>query len=349
MVSRRELMLGALTAPAWAQTQDGPAPAPLYRDPVYDGAADPVVIWNRQERCWWMLYTQRRANVDAPGVAYCHGCDIGVARSTDGGRKWRYMGALPGLEFERGRNTFWAPEIVWHGGAYHMYCSYVPGMSSDWSGARRIVYYTSPDLWQWRCHGPLELSSERVIDVCVERLPGGHWRMWYKDEAHGSQTYAADSADLARWKVAGPVITGKGHEGPNVFPWQGAWWMITDHWDGLGVFRSPDGEHWTRQASNILKEPGKRREDGVKGGHADVVVQGDEAWIYYFVHPGRTPGFEKQTPPIEGVEPYATRRTSIQVAKLELSGGQLTCQRDEPWPYRLKDGLDNWTRMDAKS
>ncbi len=26
------------------------APAPLFRDPVYDGAADPTVIWNHQER-----------------------------------------------------------------------------------------------------------------------------------------------------------------------------------------------------------------------------------------------------------------------------------------------------------
>ena len=27
-----------------------------------DGAADPVLIWNREEKKWWMLYTQRRAN-----------------------------------------------------------------------------------------------------------------------------------------------------------------------------------------------------------------------------------------------------------------------------------------------
>ena len=35
------------------------APAPLYRDPVYDGVADPVVVWNKEDRSWWMLYTQR--------------------------------------------------------------------------------------------------------------------------------------------------------------------------------------------------------------------------------------------------------------------------------------------------
>ncbi len=56
------------------------APAPLYRDPVTDGAADPVLIWNREEKCWWMLYTQRRANLEAAGVAYyCYGTPIGIA------------------------------------------------------------------------------------------------------------------------------------------------------------------------------------------------------------------------------------------------------------------------------
>ena len=40
------------------------APAPLYCDPVHDGAADPTLIWNRDEKCWWMLYTNRRADAD---------------------------------------------------------------------------------------------------------------------------------------------------------------------------------------------------------------------------------------------------------------------------------------------
>jgi len=41
-------------------------PAPLYRDPVFDGAADPSLVWNDKERAWWIFYTNRRANaVDA--------------------------------------------------------------------------------------------------------------------------------------------------------------------------------------------------------------------------------------------------------------------------------------------
>ena len=48
-------------------------PAPLYRDPVYDGAADPVLVWNPQREAWWMFYTQRRAKLELPGVEWCHG------------------------------------------------------------------------------------------------------------------------------------------------------------------------------------------------------------------------------------------------------------------------------------
>src|SRR6266540_1155531 len=213
-ISRRAF-LASPTALLFAESAAPPAPAPLFRDPMYDGASDPVVIWNRQEKNWWLLYTQRRANVDGAGVAWVHGSDIGVARSTDNGLSWCYLGGLPGLEFERGRNTFWAPEILWHEGMYHMYASYVPGVPPEWTGARRMLHYTSPDLWQWKFDTPVKLSSERVIDACVERFAPNRWRMWYKDEANRSHTYAADSADLFHWTVAGEVIGGAGHEGPN--------------------------------------------------------------------------------------------------------------------------------------
>ena len=88
--------------------------SPLFRDPIYDGAADPVVIWNRQTKEWWMIYTNRRVTVGGTGVAWVHGTDLGVAVSRDGGKEWVYRGILQGLDFEWGRNTFWAPEIIWH-------------------------------------------------------------------------------------------------------------------------------------------------------------------------------------------------------------------------------------------
>ena len=81
------------------------APAPLFRDPIHDGAADPTIIWNQAEQAWWIFYTNRRANVDAPGFSWVHGTDIGIASSSDGGRSWLYRGVAEGLTFARGRNT----------------------------------------------------------------------------------------------------------------------------------------------------------------------------------------------------------------------------------------------------
>ena len=59
---------------------------PLYRDPIYDGAADPVIIWNAKEQKWFMFYTNRRANAPGlSGVTWVHGTPIGIAESSDGG------------------------------------------------------------------------------------------------------------------------------------------------------------------------------------------------------------------------------------------------------------------------
>jgi hypothetical protein len=46
------------------------ASAPLFRDPIFDGSADPSIIWNPSEKEWWIFFTQRRATARAPGVAW---------------------------------------------------------------------------------------------------------------------------------------------------------------------------------------------------------------------------------------------------------------------------------------
>jgi MOSC domain-containing protein YiiM len=317
------------------QVVDGSAPgippAPLFRDPIYDGAADPTVIWDRGAQLWRMFYTNRRALAPGPGVGWVHGTDIGMAISKDGGRIWRYAGKLHGLDHEPGRNTLWAPEVIWHDGLYHMYLSYVPGVPTDWSGPRRIVHKTSPDLIHWRHKSVLTLSSDRVIDACVSRLPDGRWRMWYKDETHQSHTWAADSDNLYDWRVTGPVITDCAHEGPNVFAWRGAYWMIIDHWRGQGVYRSNDLEHWERQA-DILNTPGTRRDDGQIARHADVVVNGERAFVIYFTHPQRATGEDYA---FDAVQPLSAKRSSIQIAELELVDGVLRCDRDKPFAVAL--------------
>ncbi len=305
--------------------------APLFNDPIYNGAADPVVIWNKYEQQWWMVYTQRMQSAPGPGTTPIHGSRLGVASSADG-HDWLYRGELEGLEFEHGHNTFWAPEIIYHEDTYHMYVSYVQGMPVNWNRPRTIIHYTSRDMWTWHIESKLDLSSERVIDACVAPLPQGGYRMWYKDEMNHSHSYYADSDDLYHWECRGCAIDLDGHEGPNVFKFKGAWWMVADFWRGQGVFRSDDCLNWEHKGF-ILDKPGKREDDHSIGNHADVVVIGDEAYIFYFTHPPRPEGWKSGMP----IDP-ALKRTSIQVARLHSDGKTLTCDRDEVFDFVLPNG-----------
>lgn len=299
------------------------APAPLYVDPVYDGAADPVLIWNREKQAWWMLYTARRANQSQePGVRWCHGTDLGIAVSPDGGHTWNYRGAVRGLTFEPGRNSWWAPEVLWHNGQYHLFVSYVPGMHEDWSGKRYIVHYTGTNLIDWSFVGILPLSSERVIDPCLYDFPDGTWRMWYKDEADQSHIYLAESNNLFTWNVVGPAETTRGQEAPNVFHLGGYYWMLTDS-DGMHHYRSEDGLSWTDRGP-FMWEPDNRPDDNYRAQHPDVVVLKDACYIFYFVHPFG----ERHTEPDK-------HRSVIQVAKLEVRDGTLIALRDESFTFGL--------------
>jgi hypothetical protein len=79
------------TACTTQQQETKNADKPLFRDPVHDGAADPVVIWNKPGQKWFMYYTNRRANLEEPeGVDWVHGTRIGIAESNDGGATWQY-------------------------------------------------------------------------------------------------------------------------------------------------------------------------------------------------------------------------------------------------------------------
>jgi len=271
---------------------------------------------------------------EGPGVAWAHGADIGIASSVDG-QNWLYRGTLEVLAFEHGRNTFWAPEVIWHEGVYHMFVSYVRGVPSTWTGGRNIVHMLSSNLWDWQFHSIVPLSSERVIDACLYRLPDGLWRMAYKDEDHSAFTYLAESPDLANWTVNGPLITDCPHEGPNVFQWRGSYWMITDPWNGLGVYHSSDGKAWARQ-ENILQTPGTRPDDGAIGHHADVLVQGDNAYLFYFTHP-EVDGHAGE----DYVWTYNRRRTSLQAARLDLRDGRLVCDRNQAFDLNLLPGIES--------
>jgi sucrose-6-phosphate hydrolase SacC (GH32 family) len=317
-------MLGLKRAPEEGKAlQKSIAKAPLYRDPIYDGAADPVVIWNREAKEWWMLYTNRRATAEDRQFAWVHGTDIGVASSPDG-KEWVYRGVLEGLDIEWGRNTFWAPELYWHEGTYHMYVSYIQGVPERWGHKADIHHYTSPDLIHWTFQSKLKISDKNIIDACIYQMPDGKFRMWFKED---NNTYAADSDDLYNWTRVGLVIDEFWHEGPNVFELEGYYWMIVDEWRGQGVYRSDDLLNWQRNGL-ILDQPGTREEDGTFANHADVVVQDGRAYIFYFTHPERINGNTEAT--------YGTRRSSIQVAELEIRDGQLVCDRNKEFELLLK-------------
>ena len=306
--------------------------APLFRDPVFDGATDPTVIRNRATGQWWMFYTQRRASVQEPGVAWVHGSRIGVAVS-DTGDDWAYRGVLDGLDDRPGDSTHWAPEVIWDGTRYRMYLTMIDGIPEQWAGhARHIVEFQSDDLWSWNRVQTLDLSSDRVIDACVEQGDDGMWRLWYKDEAAESTTWLAESPDLAAWAVQGVALAGRPHEGPNVFSLSDWWWLIVDEWRGQAVYRSSDCLAWRRQGGPddvILGAPGRRRDDATFGRHGDVVVDGDRAVLFYFTHPGWD-GSE-----LGSVNTRAARESAIQAAILRVTDGVLCCDRDNLAALRL--------------
>jgi hypothetical protein len=136
-------------------------------------------------------------------------------------------------------------------------------------------------------------------------------------------TWSADSDDLHAWTVTGRVLrTEGGHEGPNVFFFGGWWWLLVDTWAGQLAHRSTDLTTW-EEAGTVLagahSQVFARTDDVGPGLHADVVVEGGRAWIFYFTHPDRV-GTEHPT--------IRSRRSSIQVAELTVVDDRLVCDRD---------------------
>ena len=270
-----------------------------------------------------MFYTNRRADLtNLPGVSWVHGTRIGIAESTDSGANLKYAGTVD-LPYGKEDYTHWAPDVFEWKGAYHMYLSVAPGTFQDWNAPRAIVHLTSPDLHRWKVASRLALGSDRVIDPTVMPLPEGGFRMWYKNEpAKDGTIYYADSPNLYKWTSEGVALPGVIGEGMKVFRWKGRYWMAVDVWDGIAIYQSDDCLRWVHQTENILKEPGTRPTDRGKGQHVDVVVSGERAYIFYFVHQG---GKDR-----EGHPPEWEHRTFLQVAELKFRDGRITCQRDEP-------------------
>ena len=302
------------------------APKPLYRDPITDGAADVSIVFDKAHRQWVMFYTNRRATLKDPDpkdVAWVHATPIGMATSKDG-LAWTYKG-VAAIPAQCTGPTLWAPELFAEGGVYHMWLTVVPGVFHRWgdkAATARIVHLTSKDLATWTCGDTPDLGSDRVIDASVVKI-GDRYRLWYKDERKGSRILAVESADLVHWTPTGdgPVVD-MAAEGPKVFRFKGAWWMIADAWKGLIVLRSDDARTWSLQPRRLLEQPGLQPTDTAKGQHPDVVVSGGRAFLYYFVHQSNEPQAK--------ADPYYGQRTVVQVAELKEEGGALTVDREAP-------------------
>ena len=308
--------------------QQETASKPLYDDPIYHGAADPVIIYNKAKKKWWMLYTNRRASIEDSTVQWVHGTRIGIAESKDG-RLWKYVDTCNINYRPDAGYTHWAPDVIEHNGNYHMYLTYVPGTFKDWNHPRMIIHLASTDLKNWKYQSALKLVNEKVIDASVYKISDTLWRMWYNNERDGKSIYYADSKDLYNWADKGKAIAARG-EGPKTFYWQGKYFMIVDAWKGMEVYSSDDLLTWNKQPSRILEEPGKRKDDQAIGGHCDVVVNNGKAYVFYFTHPGR----RKDKPAAKNS--FDDKRSVIQLAELKYANGEIRCDRDEAVTIKLK-------------
>jgi hypothetical protein len=316
-----------------SKAQNNIAPKPLFDDPIYHGAADPVIIYNKKKKSWWMFYTNRRASINDSTVQWVHGTRIGIAESKDGS-VWKYKDTANINYRPDSGYTHWAPDVIEHNGTYHMYLTYVPGTFTNWSHPRVIVHLTSIDLMNWNYQSTLKLINEKVIDASVYKVNDSLWRMWYNNEKDGKSIWYADSKDLYNWQDKGKAIAARG-EGPKTFfcsagsTGKGKYFMIVDAWKGMEIYSSDDLLTWKKQPNRILENPGKGFDDQAMGGHCDVVVNNGKAYVFYFTHPGR----RKDKPAVKGS--FDDKRSVIQVAELKYVNGEIVCDRDEPVNIKL--------------
>jgi len=316
-----------------AASPPGAAAAPLFADPNYHGSCDPEIVWNARAREWWIFYTARRATREKGTYV---GTPIGVAASADL-KTWRCVGycAFDGVKGKPDMPvTFWAPGILRTGDTVHMFVTHKPSAEPPWGGSGAIVHYTAPadDLLDgWTRSDVPDFPGPDPIDATVVRAGDG-FRAYYRVGKGGGIQWS-ESDDLVHWTDRGRcpgdvndrAKRGYGYqEAPYVFRWKDAWWMLTDPHEGLAVFRSADGVTWD-VSGRILREPGRRPQDGTRARHPSVAVVGDRALLFYHVEPNRpypSPPAEKRT--------VEQKISFLQMAELALEDGRIVCDRDAP-------------------
>ncbi len=132
-------------------------PAPLFRDPVFDGAADPSLIWNDQERAWWVFYHEpagqraRRPGRRPLVPRYRH--------------RHRLVGRRrPDLELSRHRQ---GPRV--RGRAQHLLGALPRRARPDLSPLRRLHPGRSRRLERRPAHRPLHQPGPRELEIRSDR------------------------------------------------------------------------------------------------------------------------------------------------------------------------------------
>ncbi|MEM1069557.1 MAG: sulfatase-like hydrolase/transferase [Planctomycetota bacterium] len=316
-------------------TQFGTVTKPLFADPNYNGSCDPEVVWNPQEKEWFIYYTARRATRESGTYV---GTPLGVISSPDLA-SWRFRGyctladangdhckGLPDND-----DTHWAPGVIVAGDKLHMYATYKQSAKPPWGGNGVIRHYVAPldnPVDGWELVEIPEFKQPDPIDVSLLKVDNGY-RAYYRVGKGGGIQWAT-STDLTSWENQGKCLgdvnssdRGFGyHEAPYVFEFKDRYWMLTDPHEGLAVFHSLDGVTWTQQ-QRILRDPGNGKGDATLARHPSVAVVGDRAFILYHTEPNRP----YPTPPAEQRTPHQ-KISFLQMAELKVVDGVLTCARD---------------------
>ena len=312
-----------------AEPENPPSRAAAFQDPHYGASADPEIIWNPLAKEWLIYYTARRCGVERTAVQ----CPIGLAASKDGWN-WEFRGYCKfdgvGGDKDSPDHNYWAPGIVRVGDTLHMFVTFAAKNTGFWGGGDKGIMHYQTSLKEplngWKRVGWIEPTRNKsIIDAGLAKI-GDQWRLWTK---YKGQTGLFTSNNLTDWTDAGilkkqPQNEQHNVEGPYVFRWKDAWWMVTDPHIGIQVYRSSDADQW-RHAGTILLQPGQRELDQTRGRHASVAVVDDRAFIVYHVEPYR----DYPTPLAK--MPPDKRQAVIQIAELRNDdNGQVTCDRNTP-------------------
>jgi len=87
---------------------------------------DPALCYNAEQKKWLMFYTQRRGNGDQPDPWHAHRC--GRVRRRRRHLDLPRLGAIDyGADKYPDGYTYWAPDVIWFKGIYHMYLTFRAG------------------------------------------------------------------------------------------------------------------------------------------------------------------------------------------------------------------------------